>query len=719
MATPRNPLVLEIDLEALERGSGVRLEEWRSPDPALERIGSWGGSALGVALLRRHQRPRPARVPLVLAVGESVRRGLPTAARATVLSRAPLSGLLAEGHIGGDLGPRLAAIADALVLRGRTSLACAVLRVSYDARARLESHPELACSAPARAIEILSENGAHAVLTIGPGGERGIPFASLASGFPRPSFVGRGGLGAALAALGLKAVVLETELRAERCSEDSQAFDTLTRALSRSPRLAARSAGGTLELYGALAASDDLRGRDFEERVPPDLARALDAEARGRRVERKGCRGCPTPCGWVFERSDGERQRAHFGATYALGLNLGLEKLDDSLALLERCDALGLDAKEVGGVLALHGLAQERGLRPGPPDLGNRARLLERIDSLVHGGTECDALRRGALAYARSVGLEREAMQSQGQAARSDASFASLLGQAVSTGGADPMRSFPFLVGASGKTRLEELCADIGPLPRGAEDPRLPAAKGRLVFWHENLVAAVDATGFCAFSTAGLLADGVIDLDQLASWILPRSLLDSADESWSEVAPGRRLHAAGANLVLLRREIDRAFGSKRASPPEWARACLSEPGMLDEYAAWRGLDERGSVREDVLACLGTSRVLERVPRTETPPVSRPEPAASPVRREHGRIVLRSSGPLGERLGRERWLELDLPASVLEVLDSAEIADPALRGRLLARGHPVPAVWRRNQRLAPESEVLAGDVLELVVAISGG
>ncbi len=720
MPASRNPLVLEIDLGALERGRGVSLEEWRSEDPTLERVGAWGGSALGVAFLRQRLREPPAGPPtLILAVGDGVRRGLPTAARATVLSRAPLSGLLAEGHIGGDLGPALASVTDALVLRGRTSLPCAVLRIARDARARLESRPELARSAPARAIEVLSENGAHAVLTIGPGGERGLPLASLASGFPRPSFVGRGGLGAVLGALGLKAVVLETGLRAERRSEDSQACDAITRALSRSPRLASRSAGGTLELYGALAASDDLRGRDFEERVPPDLGRALDAEGRERRVERKGCRGCPTPCGWVFERSDGARQRAHFGATYALGLNLGLQKLDDALALLERCDALGLDAKEVGGVLALHGLAQERRLRPGPSDLGDRTRLLERIDSLVHGGAECDPLRRGALAYARSLGLEREEVQNQGQAARRDASYASLLGQAVSTGGADPMRSFPFLVGASGRARLQELCADLGPLPRSAEDPRVPAGKGRLVFWHENLVAAVDATGFCAFSTAGLLADGVIDLDQLASWILPRALLEPADRAWRELSPGRRLLAAGANLVLLRREIDRAFDSTRASQPEWARASLAEPGMLDEYSAWRGLDERGTVREDVLACLGTPRVLEQVPRTEAPSVSRSAPADSPLRRAHGRIVLRSSGALGERLGRERWLELDLPASVLEVLDSAEIADPRLRGRLLSRGHPVPAVWRRNQRLAPESEVLAGDVLELVIAISGG
>ena len=40
--------------------------------------------------------------------GDGVRRGLPTAARATLASRAPLTGLLGDGQVGSDLGRRLA-----------------------------------------------------------------------------------------------------------------------------------------------------------------------------------------------------------------------------------------------------------------------------------------------------------------------------------------------------------------------------------------------------------------------------------------------------------------------------------------------------------------------------------------------------------------------------------------------------------------------------------
>ncbi len=725
--------VFRIDLGALERGERAECLEWTPESEGLARIGSFGGSALGVVLLREELRRSPEAAPaLVLAVGDGVRRGLPTAARATVLSRAPLTGRLAEGHVGGDLGARLASFADAVVVRGRASRPCAVLRLLSDGSARLESRPELERTSPARAIEALSRGAPAAVLTIGPAGERGLPFASLASGAPRPSFVGRGGLGAVLSGLGLKAIVVAAPIGSEpgsaREARDEREARALLQALTRSPRLAARAEGGTLELYGALAASGGLRGRDFEEELPRSTARVLDGEAREKRVERAGCAGCPTPCGWVFEGSEGMRQRAHFGATYALGTNLGLRHLDDALSLLARCDELGLDAKEVGGILALEARARERGFLPGPPGWGDRERLLARIDAIVFGGEEAAALRDGVSALARRFGLAGAAAESQGEAAAREANHAAVLGRAVSTGGADPMRSFPFLVGASGRGRLADLCADLGPLPAGAEDPASPAGKGRLVFWHENLVAAVDATGFCSFSTAGLLADGVVDLGELARWILPRDWLAPDDPEWAVLAPERRLLALGANVVLARREIDRVLGERdtgrrgtSADPEGW----LARPGMLEEYRRWRGLDEEGHVRAEVRARLGTPAVLDLVGAAGGEAGSESARASCAVRPTslaegsaerrappaHGRVELRASSTA--------FVDMELPARLLEVLARAESSQSSLCGRLVSRGQPIPAVWRAGERLDADALVVAGDVLELVTAISGG
>src|SRR6185295_12652036 len=150
MASMAFPRALFIELEHLEAGGTARPECVRFEDPILGRMASWGGNALGLALLVERARRAPQeRAPLVIAVGEAVRAGLPTAARASVLSRAPLSGLFAEGHVGGELGARLARVADALVLAGRTSLPGAVLVVEEDGRCRLEERPALRGATPA------------------------------------------------------------------------------------------------------------------------------------------------------------------------------------------------------------------------------------------------------------------------------------------------------------------------------------------------------------------------------------------------------------------------------------------------------------------------------------------------------------------------------------------------------------------------------------------
>src|SRR5262245_44767537 len=202
--------VLGVDLTALERGRPAELvaRDASSHPAPWGVLASWGGSALGLAELAAHAR-RDARgpQPLVIAVGEAVRSGLPTAARAALLTRAPLSGLFAEGHVGGALGARLARVADALVLRGRTALAGAVLVIEEDGACELRARPALRGASPAETARALEDElGPCSVLALGPAGEQTLPFASLAAGHAPPSFVGRGGMGAAFGALGLKAL---------------------------------------------------------------------------------------------------------------------------------------------------------------------------------------------------------------------------------------------------------------------------------------------------------------------------------------------------------------------------------------------------------------------------------------------------------------------------------------------------------------------------------
>jgi aldehyde:ferredoxin oxidoreductase len=707
---PDVPRLLCIDLERLAAGDSFRPAPWSHSDPTLQRIGRWGGGALALAvLLDRARRSVRGDVPLAVAVGEGLSVGLPTAARAMVASRAPLTGLLSEGHVGGELGPRLSGVASALVVEGRAREPGSVLVIEPDGVARLERDPDLVGLAPARASERLRDRfGPCGWLTFGPSAEVSVPFASLASGLP-PSFVGRGGLGLVLARSGLRAIVVRADLPR---LDGGAAARELVRALQGSPRLRERAAGGTLELYAAFAARGDLGAS----------APALVAEARERASTRSGCRGCPTPCGWTFRRSEGEEQRAHFSATHALGAQLGLESLDDALALLAACDRAGLDAKEVGAVLALALRARQLGLLDGGPVRPAREHFERWIEGLAAGDADCRPLGAGAAALARALDLEGEVVHVRGMAAREESNLATILGQCVTGGGSDPMRSFPFLVEAAARAGLERLLADVE-IPPGAEDPASPIAKGRLVWWHENLMAAIDLSGFCAFSAAGLLADDRASLDQLARWILPAWLREDHDPAWGGASPSTRLLTAGATLAAMRRALNDAWGaSDDQDRPAWARERVERPGMLDEYLALRGLDSGGHVLPATLARLATpelaaaGRFARRSDPRATPAV--PARAANGAPRRPGRVVLRSSGRLARVLGERLDLEVELPVPLCDVL-AAAASSPEREGGLFLAGQPIPAVWRRGARLDGQDLVRDGDELDLVVVIGGG
>jgi aldehyde:ferredoxin oxidoreductase len=719
------PRVLRVDLGRVPSAKSQRAsaERWRGSTREIDQVGCWSGTALALALLHESEVTRPgAPAPLVVSVGECVRRALPTAARAGVTSRAPLTGLLGDGQVGSDLGRRLARIADALVLEGNTPLPGAVLWLSGvggEGTVELLSFPDLADADPGRVHTALNEAlGPCATLRVGRAGARGIPFASLAAGADPPSFVGRGGLGAVLGRLGLTAIAVGGSAVEPDPGDD---FADLARRLALSPRLRARAEGGTLELADALAARGDLRGRGYAEPMPADEARAWSAEIGSRDHARKGCEGCPTPCGWVFERgfpgAEARRQGARFGAMYALGPNLGLESTGDALALLAACDEAALDAVEAGAVLSLLARARDLQLLPGRAPWGDPEALLALLGDLLERRGDGALLALGASGMARKLGLEGEVRDAQGQSARPESSLAAVLGQCASARGADPMRTFPFLLSDASGRRLRELLAPL-PLPPGAEDPRDPTAKGRIVWWHENLMAALDATGFCAFSAAGLLTDGVAGLDDLARAIAPASL---------EPRSARALLAAGASIVTLARDLNRRWGARPGDDlPTWAREDLVRPGMWPEYARLRGLDASGHPSPRTWERLATEAILDVGGRLADVPARglAVERATAGFPRSRGQVDLRCFGPLARQLGAREsgqvvHLEIDLPASLGEVLAAAARLHPRARRYLVSADQPVPVAYRSSRRLHPDDPVEDGDELDLVVALSGG
>ena len=658
------PLALHVDLSALAAGALVVPRPWEAPETWLARLGQLGGGALGLA---EHARRELAGEPEVLSVcvGRLVRRGFPTAARASVAARAPLTGLFSEGLVGGPLGRTLARSVDGLFLSGKVAGSGNVLVIDAAGTARLHAWPELAGRSPrATHAWLQGRLGPCGTLSIGLAGERGVALASLASGGDVPHFVGRGGLGAVLGRMGLKAIaVCGAEVPEEAGAE-------LKARLVRSPRLLARADGGTLELFDAFAARPEGGSSGA------DLAR-MGAQAREARAGRHGCAGCPTPCGWEFDTRRGARQSARFGAGHALASALGFSSLDDALELLRACDELGLDAKEAGATLAL--------VRP--RDLAHALALLAEV---CDGRGEGARLSRGSVQLARELKLSTPS--AKGGSVRADASLASLLGQCVSSRGGDPMRTFPFL--AVDGADLAAFRASTGlELPPEAADPEHPAGKGALVAWHEDWANALDMTGFCAFSAAALLSDGLCSPEDLARELAPH--LDARAFGLLDV---------GSALSTLQRLLNERWGAEEGSDvPAWAAARLRAGGAWSEYARRRGLDEgTGRLLPTRVAALRELRPWRAAPE---PAAVVPAPQVAPAR---------SPGTVRVRIAGEspREVALALPATVGEVLAELHGVEP--RWNLLQ-----PAVYRAGRALGSQALVSDGDELALLFVIAGG
>lgn len=597
-------------------------------DPHDQRLAERGGFALGVALLRSAQAAGQD-WPWILSIGRAVREGLPTAARASVMARSPLTQRYSDGQVGSVLARRVAAVADALWIEGHARER-SVLVLDRDGHARLEPAGfarELGL--PERCAWLAEHYATRAVLACGPAAELGISAASLGAGTQPTSFTGRG-LGAALAQHGVVALVFRGEEAAPARAALARAQRWVS-ALQQSPRLLERARSGTLESALPLAL------REAQPAVDRSVA------AAGALGHKHGCAGCPTPCGWVFAN---RRQTLHHSALAPLWTQTS----EQAQALLEQCNHWGLDSKA---------LARWRATYPG-----------------LEPAQWCADPQR----YPTPPELETH---SRAPAARWAAR--------LSLRATDPLRNSPFLLhDAPDAAALRRALAPL-PLSEAGADPSRLEQKGRSLWWHENLMAALDSSGVCAFSVAALLSDGVLDLDGLAALL-------------EEGLDGPSLLEQGAQALLALAELDPL--------PSLAEPSLAAESaeMVWEYRALRGLGPDARPTAWALRAAQQGRLCQAsMQRFLAEEIVSTTQASTPQQRQRGRVSLLLHGSLAQAFGSERECELDLPCTLAE-LRAHLGADPRWSQA---------SAWCQGRKLDTSSWIDPGMRIELVVALSGG
>jgi len=343
-----------------------------------------GGTGVGVELLREECPegcdPLGPDNPIVLAVGPLTGL-LPLASKTVAMFKSPHTGNLGESHCGGRsaVALRMAGLG-AIVIRGASripiQLAIHGREVFFrDASTLWGMGSSFTAGRVLRGTEPAA--GLRTIMRIGRAGEQLVSYACVTTETYR--HFGRLGLGAVFGSKRLKAIVIsgKRSLPVVDSKAYRSLYDEIYQAAVESPVMKKYHDLGTPENVAPLNALGGLPTRNLTQ-ARLDEAGNISGEAfaehyLGRRI---ACSHCPVACIHIAALREPHPDEPYFVKTsmigydyepiYAVGSMLGMTAPEGILKLIDRIEALGLDAMTTGVVLAwatearLSGLISDR-----------------------------------------------------------------------------------------------------------------------------------------------------------------------------------------------------------------------------------------------------------------------------------------------------------------------------------------------------------------------
>jgi len=334
---------------------------------------------------------------LAFAVGPLTGRA-PGEPRFAVVTKSPLTDAFLDSYAGGDFAARLAgSLDDCLLVLVEGERDEPGVLVVEDGDAHIEDAPELA---GLDAAETNAQYPDAAVACVGPAGEHGVRFATVATD-GGDHHAGRGGAGTVMGAKGLKAVVARDD-PPETPSTLADADEEFADA----------------EVGRWQAASETLESVDFADEVGALPTRGWQsgtfdgAGDVGIEAVREASVGRERPDDAVpggFRVPDGDGETVPRGAaSITLGAGLGISDFDAVAELGGLCDRLGVDVISAGSAVAFAARASERGALDRDVDFGDPEGARALIREVAARETPlADALADGVVAAADRLGFDQ------------------------------------------------------------------------------------------------------------------------------------------------------------------------------------------------------------------------------------------------------------------------------------------------------------------------
>ena len=599
-----------------------------------------GGSGVSSKILweRTNAKTDPLSPENVLVVGTGPLTGsmFSPSGRMMFAARGPLTGVWAESHVGGFLGPEIKyAGFDFVIFNGRSKKP--VYLFMRDGEAELRDASQLWGHETNITTQMIREefrDPSIETAVIGPAGENGVLYSSVIVDFYRAA--GRAGLGAVMGsknlkglaasgALGLEAYDMDKYLEANAKEMEKLSDPLWTDSLASLRKYGTTDLVAVINEIGRLPTKNHWTG--FYEHAD-DIGPEIIAEKY--RIAQEACHGCAVGCKYIIRVKDGKYPTDPVGGPeyetlMAFGSNCLNNDVESVFYLGKRCDLLGLDTiscgKTIGFAMELYerGILTKRdtdGLDLSWGNAESQAALVEKIakregiGKILANGVRKAAEQIGGDAWKYAVHVK--GLEASGQDPRAHQSIG--LTYATNVRGADHLRSL---------SSLEELGYPNIVIERfGKEkadailDIMSPKYKGQVVWDMEDLYALVDSAVICKYAT---MWPPVFYFDTFVNVIPPLTGM----EEWGNP---KYVRQTAERISHLRRAFNHRLGVTRKEetlPPRLLKEPMptgpSKGGlpdldvMLDEYYEYRGCDrETGYPHEEKLRELNLEFVIDEL-----------------------------------------------------------------------------------------------------------
>ncbi len=514
--------------------------------------------------------PFDERNPLIVLSGTLSGTPAPSSGRTTITCLSPATGLYLKTNAGGHFGAELKfAGFDGIVITGRAKTP-ATLWI-HDGRAELRDASKLwgrtVNETRTRLREEL-ENPELQVACIGPAGEHRVLYASIM--LSPHNAAARGGLGAVMGDKRLKAIAVAGDGDGDGDVTVAQPEAFLASALAARRVIAEDPVSRSLFIFGTsggVGPSNEKHRwptRNFQ-RSYHEAANEVGGEhlKRGGYLRgRNGCSSCTTSChrysvaefdGTCF--ASGGPEFETFGS---LGAGLDISDIRYVIRGSGLCNDLGLDVISAGYTIQWAIESRERGVLAPEAcdgfvlDWGNGEEMLAlleliarrkgRLGNLLADGTQRASAAIGGESWKWAVqanGLEQSSVET-----RIVKAYA--LAFAVNPRGPDHLTAEPMLPGLTTPAAAELMETLCGP-GVGLRRDETTEKRDVIVRYHEDIYAALDALGLCAFTAT------------CAYTLRARHLAELFSQATGIETSEEEIMIAGARIV----ELERAFNLRR------------------------------------------------------------------------------------------------------------------------------------------------------------